>query len=114
MKQGRSYRNRFYRGSHMTRPQPAARGRFDDQRNMDGRVVNKESMLALAVLSQRLTMITHKDDQARVVQPVALQPCDEPPQFMIGIRDFTVIKVVAILRTEGLRWLIGTVRIVKV
>src|SRR5439155_27160336 len=110
MKQGRSYSNRFYWTGHMTWPQPAPRGRFDDQRNMDGRVVNKESVLLLPVLSQRLTMITHKDYQARVVQPVALQPCDEPSQFMIGIRDFTIIRVVAISRTEGLRRLIGTVR----
>src|SRR5437762_10247039 len=47
----------LYRPRNTTRPKAATRRRFDDQRHAHRRVVNKKSMLFLAVFAQRLAVI---------------------------------------------------------
>src|SRR2546427_4949788 len=52
----------LYRPRNATRPKAASRRRFDDQRNVYRRVVNKKAVLFLAVVTQRLAVIAEQDD----------------------------------------------------
>src|SRR6185369_1211588 len=61
-KQRRRDRGCLYRSRNPTRPNPAFLLRFHDQRNMHGRVVDKESVLALTVLAKRFSVVAdHKN-----------------------------------------------------
>src|SRR3954469_6672241 len=42
----------------------ASNGRFDDERNVNGRVVNEEPVLLLSMFAQRLAMIAQEHNRA--------------------------------------------------
>ena len=52
----------LYRPRNATRPKAARRWRFDDQRHVYRRVVNKKAVLFLAVVTQGLAVIAEQDD----------------------------------------------------
>ncbi len=111
--QGWGHRHRLHRRRHAAGPESASRGRFHDQRNVDSRVIDKEAMLFFAMLAQRLSMIAEHDDGSAVIKPVLLQPGDQAPQFVIGVGDFAVIGMRAVLRAKRLRRIVRTVRIIQ-
>ena len=111
--QGRGHRDRLHRRRHPAGPDSASRGRFHDQRNVDGRVVDEEAMLFFAVLAQRLSVIAEHDDRGAVVKLVLLQPGDQASQFVVGVGNFAVIRMRAVLGAKGLRRIVRTVRIVQ-
>ena len=112
--QGRSDRNRFYWAGIPARQNAAPSRRFHDQRYMDRSVVDKKTVLLFPVFAQRLAVIAQKRNQTAVVDLVKLQPGDQPPEFMIRVRDFAVVRMAAVLRAIGLGRIVWTVRIVKV
>ena len=77
--------------------------RFHNEGHMDGSVVEEESVLLFAVLAERLPVITCCHNQCSRVLLGALEPRNESPKFVVGVGDFTVIKVIAILRAVGFR-----------
>src|SRR5882762_5984981 len=89
--QRRSDRNRFYWPGIPARPNAAPSRRFHDQRYTDRSVVDKKPVLVFSVFAQRLAVVAQKRNQAAVVELVKLQPVDQPPKFMIRIRDFAVV-----------------------
>jgi hypothetical protein len=46
------HRHRLHWRRHAARPESASRGRFDDQWNVNSRVIDKEAMFFFAVLAQ--------------------------------------------------------------
>ncbi len=98
---------------HAAGPESASRGRFHDQRNVDGRVIDKESVFFFAVLAQRFSVIAEHDDRGAVIKPVLLEPGDQASQFVVGVGDFAVIGMRAVLRTKRLRRIVRTVRIIQ-
>ena len=91
----------------------ATRGRFHDQRNMNGRVVNKESVLIFAMLAEGFAMIAEHDDQRRIIKTILLEPRDQTAEFMVGISDLAVVEMAAIFAAKRLGRIVRAVRVVK-
>src|SRR5882672_8067799 len=64
---------RLHGSRHTPRAKAAPSGWFHDQRNMHRRVIGKKPMLLLAVFAQRLAVVAEEDDQAAIIELIALQ-----------------------------------------
>src|SRR5713226_1636110 len=80
---------------------------------MHGGIVNEETVLVLAVIAKRLTVIAKEDDQSMVVDLPALKPGDQAPELVLRIRDFPVIKMTAVLSAIRFGRIVRTVGIVQ-
>jgi len=87
--------------------------RFDDERDVDGGVVDKESMFVLAVFPERFAMVAEHHDGAAIIEARGFEPGDESAQFVIGISDLAVVRMSFVLGAEGLGRIIGAVGIVE-
>src|SRR5262249_23950512 len=67
----------------------------------------------LTMLAERFAVIAQYCDRRTVVELSAFQPCNQASEFMVGVGNFSVIEMVAILRAIGLRRIIGAVRVVE-
>src|ERR1700674_1876741 len=93
---------------------PALRWRLNNQRYVQRRIVEKESVLLLSVFSQRLPVIAGHHHQDSVVQSGIFQPFNEPAELLVSIGNLTVIRMVCKLGAERLRRFIRAVRVVQV
>src|SRR5205814_9632436 len=71
-------------------------------------------VLHLAVLPQRFSVVAQKDDGSALIELGALQPCDQPSQLAVGVRDLPVVGMLPVFGGVRRRRIIGTVRIVQV
>ena len=91
----------------------APSGRFHDQRNMHGGVVDEEAVLVFAVFAERFAVIAKGDDQRRIIKMVLLEPCHQVSEFVIRVGDLAIVEMAAVLGAVGLRRIVGAMRIVK-
>src|SRR5437879_5474530 len=105
--------NRLNRLLHAVWLNAASGRRLDDQRYPGSRVVDEESVLALPVFTQRLSMIAGKHNQRGIVQVSCAQPTDQTSQFMVGVRDLSIVWPIPVLAPKGLRRIVGTVGIIE-
>ena len=91
LQQRRRDRNGFHRLAAPAGPQPAPCGRLHDQRNVHGRVVDEEAVLAFPVLAQRFAVVAHQHDQRPGIQPACLQPIQQASQFVVGVGHLAVV-----------------------
>ena len=70
-------------------------------------------MFFFAMIAQRFSVIAEHDDRSVVIKLVLFQPGDQASQFMVGVGDFAVIGMRAILCAKRLRRIVRTVRIVQ-
>ena len=110
--QSRANGNNFDRFADLVRASPGTRGRFHDQRHSDGRVIQKETVFLLAVLTQRLPMVADENDQRTCIQVFGFEPRDQAANFAIRVGDLTVIRVSLVLRSKGFGRIVWTVWIV--
>ena len=80
---------------------------------MHGRVVHEETVLLFSMLSQRLAVIAQGCDEGGIVELVLLEPDNQPAEFVIGVRDFTVIEMISVLRAIRFGRVVGAMRIVE-
>src|SRR5207253_4831796 len=81
---------------------------------MHSGVVDEESVLFLSVVSERFAMIAEQNNHCALIQMIIFQPGDQAPQFVIGVGDFPVVKMIAILSAVRLGRIIRAVRIIEV
>src|SRR5258708_27860253 len=92
---------------------PPARRQFDDKRNVNGGVVNKEAVLMLAVLCESFAVIAHEQNQAAIINLITFEPLDQAAEFMVGISNLSVVEVALILAAVRLGRIIRAMRIVQ-
>src|SRR5438128_6628387 len=81
---------------------------------MHSGVIDEESVFFLSVISEGLAVIAEQHDDCALIQTITFQPADQAPQFVIGVCDFPVVKMIAILSVVRLGWIIRAVRIIEV
>jgi len=76
---------------------------------MHGRIVDEETVLFLAVLSEGFAVIAEEDDQRIVIEVVGgmLEPREEPTQLAVRVGDFALIGLLRVLRAERFGRVIG-------
>ena len=70
-------------------------------------------MLFFAVLAERFSVVAQQDNRSAVVKLVLFQPCDQASQFVIGIRNFAVIRMCLVLGAKRFRWIVRAMGIVQ-
>src|SRR5690348_15811908 len=88
-------------------------GGLDDQRHAYGGVVDKKTVLLLAVFAQGFAVVAEQHNPGVRIKPRTLQPFDEPRQLAVSIGNLAVVRVLSVLAEEGLGRVIRTMRIVE-
>src|SRR5207248_742550 len=83
----------FYGTGHPTRSHAASSSWFNDQRNVDGGIVNEQSVFFLTVIAKRFAMIAEQHNRSSVIKMIVLEPGCEASELMVCIRDFAVVEV---------------------
>ena len=100
-------------------PDPAQRRERCRQEEGDakGVVVHEIAVARLAVAAQGLAVVAHHDDDGPVLDPLRPQPRKAAPHLLVGEGDLSVVEAAQaaplVLRAEGLRGLVGSVRVVQ-
>ena len=109
-----------HRGHHVDetcRPAQHARRnrrrRRDHERHAQGRVVAEEAVRALAVLAERLAVVAGDDDHRVRQLSSGAQRVEHDAKRRVGKGDLARVGIVLEARPEGLRWVVGLVRIVE-
>src|ERR1035437_1830387 len=113
-KNGRRYSGDLSHSLIPARLVPALRWRLDNQRYAQRRIVEKESVLLLPVISQRLPVIAGRYHQGSLVQPGVFQPFNQPAELLVRIGNLAVIGMICESAAERLRRMIRAVRVVEV
>src|ERR1035438_4335943 len=58
-------------------------------------------------------MVAEKQDQARIVKLTLFQPCNHAPQFMVRVRNLSVVLMTLIPAAKRFRRIVRAVRIVQ-
>src|SRR5882757_5839480 len=87
--------------------------KFEEQRNVDGLVIEKNAMMRFAVLAERLAMICHDSNQAGIEKISCPQFSEELSDNRVGVSNFAVVRLNLIPRTIRLRWSVRIMRIVQ-
>ena len=82
-----------------------------DQRNVHGRVVEKEPVLLLAVIAEPFAVIGEQHDGRALVDARGAQPVEQPADDLVRVGDLAVIRLVG---GEARRRRVGLVRLVDV
>ena len=89
-----------------------------DERHVHRVVVDEVAVRPFAVPAEALSVVADHHDGRLTVETVRLQPRQQPPHLLIGEGDLAVVEAGhaarAELRAEGLRRLVGRVRVVEV
>ena len=95
-----------------------AEGSGHHERQAQSVVVHEVSVGPFAVAAQGLSVIAQDDDDRLLVQPIGVEPGNETSHLRVDKGDLAVIETgrtsPAVLRQEGLRRLVGRVRVVEV
>src|ERR1700686_4524219 len=87
---------------------------MEDERNMQGRVVDKKSVRLFSVLAQALPVITAQHNKRVLIEVLFLQKANEPAHLLVRKSDLAIIQTILVFRTEGRRRMVGIMWIVKV
>ena len=78
---------------------------LDDQRHVDGLVVDEQAVLLLAMISEALAVIGQQHDGGPIVQLVGFQIGDERADDFVRAGDFAVVgRVLSEPRRRGVRF----------
>ncbi len=88
--------------------------RFQNERNVQRRVVKKQAVSIFSVLAQAFAVIAGDDDDGVVVDAGFLQKCNPVGDRGIGVGNFAVVQMVFVFLRERRRRLVGIVRIEQV
>jgi hypothetical protein len=88
--------------------------RGDDQRDMESRLVDEETVRRLLVLAQAFAVVGREDEEEVVAESVAVEEIPEPGELGIRIRDFAEIGILSVLALERLGRGVGRVGVVEV
>src|SRR5579863_337094 len=89
-------------------------GRLDDQRHTQSRAIGEEPVLVLAMLAQRLAVVTEHNDERPVVESGFAQVIKHPSELAVCVGNLAVVEVAGVARVKRLRRIIGTVGVVQV
>jgi hypothetical protein len=97
-------------GVHLTRRD--SRGSYDE-RYPEHALVHEDSVIALAVIAERLAVIGRDDDDRAVQEVATLERVEQAANLRVGKCDLADIRV-KVTRLERLGWIVGPMRIVEV
>jgi len=70
-------------------------------------------VMLFTVFSERLSVIGHHGDYRSVKQTLCAQRDDEPPNYRVGVCNFSIVRRCLVVRSVGFRGAVGIVRIIK-
>src|ERR1019366_3426155 len=87
--------------------------RFDDERDVEGGVVEKEPVGVFSVLAQAFAVVTNNNNDGVLVGAGLLESGDEVAERGVGVGDLAVVKVLRVLLRKGRGRLVRIVGIEK-
>ena len=72
---------------------PCPSRQADDERYPKNALVEKEAVVLLAVLAERLAVVRDDDEQRVVEQPASLEGAEQPVDLCLGERNFAEIRI---------------------
>src|ERR1035438_6309562 len=88
-------------------------GKLDQQRHVDGLIVEKNAVGIFAVLAERLAVVGHYGYDCTVVQAAQFQLPDQLSDRCILVGDSPVVEGRRIPGLVGFRWIVGIMRVVE-
>lgn len=86
---------------------------FEDQRYVQGRVVQEDAVGLLFVFTKALAVVACHHDERAVIVVVLLDEVEQVRDCGIGVGDFAIVGMILELRGERLGWFVGIVRVIQ-